>query len=105
MKKNEKNKVRAICKNAQCPWMVYASWLNDDCKTLKVKTVGPDHTCAMEVKNKFVTSNLIAKKYVHIWRSNPQWTFEAFAQQIRTDFSMWMHRSGSSIGQGALQGL
>ena len=84
----KKKKVKAVCKDAQYPWMVYASWLNDDCKTFKVKTVGPNHTCAMVVKNKFMTSNLLAKKYVDIWRSNPEWTFEGFAQQIRTDFSM-----------------
>ena len=50
-KNKNKNKIRVVCKDAQCPWMVYASWLNDDCKTFKVKTVGPDHTCVMVVKN------------------------------------------------------
>ena len=87
--KNEKiNKVKSICTVANFPWMVYASWLNDDFTTFKVKTLNPYHKCAMVFKNKFLSSYLIAKKYVDTWRGNLERSFTGFSQQVRTDLNM-----------------
>ena len=44
-------------------------------KTFKIKTLNDEHTCAMSFKNKFVSSKVIAQKYVGQWRENPYWNF------------------------------
>ena len=61
--KNDKHRVRAVCKSEACNWFVYASWLSDN-RTFQIKTLCTEHTCAMSFNNKFVNSRLIAEKYV-----------------------------------------
>ena len=54
--KNEKEKIKAICKAPDCEWMVYASWLNSDHKIFKLKTLHEEHSCAMTFRNKAVST-------------------------------------------------
>ncbi|KAL5549616.1 hypothetical protein UlMin_004847 [Ulmus minor] len=82
--KNDPNRVRAVCKAEGCKWFVFASWLSDH-MTFKVKSLQDEHTCAMVFKNKFVTSRMIAEKYVDQWRANPEWNFGGMSQQLRVD--------------------
>ena len=82
---NDKNKIKASCKSPDCQWIVFASWLNTDFKTFKVKTLEPDHTCAMTFRNMFLSSEMIEKKYLNQWRVNTEWNFDGFAQQLRMD--------------------
>ncbi|KAK2654694.1 hypothetical protein Ddye_014550 [Dipteronia dyeriana] len=60
-KKNDPNRIRAICENEGCKWFVYGSWLTDK-RTFKIKSMGDEHTCAMTFTNKFVNSKMIANK-------------------------------------------
>ncbi|KAK2657928.1 hypothetical protein Ddye_010980 [Dipteronia dyeriana] len=63
-KKNDPNRIRAICEKEGSKWFVYGSWLNDK-RTFKIKSMGDEHTCAMTFTNKFVNSKMIANKYVN----------------------------------------
>ena len=67
--------------------MVYASWMNIDHKTFKVKTLHDEHTCAVTFRNKAVSTTWLAKKYLNQWRANPNWSFAGFEQQLRDDTS------------------
>ena len=58
---NDKNKIKASCKLPDCQSMIYASWLNIDFKTFKVKILGPDHTYAMTFRNRFLSLEMITK--------------------------------------------
>ena len=78
--KNNKDKIKASCKSEECKWMVYASWLNTDHKTFKVKTLYDEHTCAMTFQNKALSTSFLTKKYLNQWRANPKWTFVGFEQ-------------------------
>ncbi|KAK3188542.1 hypothetical protein Dsin_028103 [Dipteronia sinensis] len=71
-KKNDSNMVRAVCMAKCCKWFVFASMLVDH-KTFKIKSLNDEHTYAMSFKNKFVSSKLIAEKYIGQWRENPNW--------------------------------
>ena len=90
--KNDQHRVRAVCKSQACNWFMYASWLSDH-KTFQIKTLCTEHTCAMSFKNKFVNSKLIAEKYVHQWRANPDWNYAGMSAQLRIytnmDASKW----------------
>ncbi|KAK0590542.1 hypothetical protein LWI29_028567 [Acer saccharum] len=86
-KKNDQHRIRAVCKSEACNWFVYASWLSDH-KTFQIKTLCTEHTCAMSFKNKFVNSKLIAEKYVHQWRANPDWNYAGMSAQLRIDTNM-----------------
>ena len=85
--KNDKDKIKASCKFEDCKWMVYASWLNTNHKTFKVKTLHNEHTCAITFPNKALNTSGLAKKYLNQWRANQKWSFVGFEQQLRDDTS------------------
>ena len=78
--KNDKDKIKVSCKSEECKWMVYASWLNTDHKTFKVKTLHAEHKCAMTFRNKALSTYWLAKKYLNQWRANPEWSFAGLEQ-------------------------
>ncbi|KAL5570950.1 hypothetical protein UlMin_020547 [Ulmus minor] len=80
-KVNDRDRVRAVCNNDGCEWMVFASLMGDDKKTFKLKTLNDKHTCAMVFKNRFVNSRRIAERYVGQWSANPDWNYSGVAQQ------------------------
>ncbi|KAK2644972.1 hypothetical protein Ddye_020167 [Dipteronia dyeriana] len=105
--KNDKHRVRAVCKSEACNWFVYASWLSDH-KTFQIKTLCNEHTCAMSFKNKFVNSRLIAEKYVDQWRVNPDWSFAGMSAQLRIDTNMdaskWQFYRAKHAAKGMIDG-
>ncbi|KAK1555460.1 hypothetical protein Q3G72_026756 [Acer saccharum] len=84
LKKNDPNRIIAVCKTECCKWFVFASWLEDQ-KTFKIKSLNDEHTCAISFKKKFVSSKLIAEKYLWQLRENPDWNFAGMSQQLRVD--------------------
>ncbi|XP_012852893.1 PREDICTED: uncharacterized protein LOC105972477 [Erythranthe guttata] len=71
-KKNDKDKVRAICKHKGCPWMIYASQIRGEL-TLQVKTIHSVHECTRKEKVTAATSNWLASKYQDKLRTDPNW--------------------------------
>lgn len=78
IKKKERRKVRAICKEP-CKWTLYASMLQNE-NTLQIKTLIPAHTCNRSSVNRNVTAKFLAKIYVNKIRSNPNWPIESFQE-------------------------
>ncbi|KAK1581406.1 hypothetical protein Q3G72_005768 [Acer saccharum] len=106
-KKNDPNRIRAVCMGEGCQWFVYASWLADH-KTFKIKSLVDEHTCVMSFRNKFVNSKMIAEKYVGQWRVNPDWNFAGLSQQLRTDTSVdasvWQYYRARKAARQMIQG-
>ncbi|KAK0605360.1 hypothetical protein LWI29_025847 [Acer saccharum] len=79
-----------------------------DYKTFKIKSLADEHTCVISFKNKFVSSKLIAKKYVGQWRVNPDWNFTRLSQQLRTDTSVdasvWQYYRARNAARQMIQG-
>ncbi|KAK4849536.1 hypothetical protein QYF36_025897 [Acer negundo] len=106
-KKNDPNRVRAVYMGEGCQWFVYESWLADH-KTFKIKSLVDEHTCVMSFKNKFVSSKMIAEKYVGQWRVNPDWNFAGLSQQLRidtnVDTSIWQYYRARKAARQMIQG-
>ncbi|KAL4382936.1 hypothetical protein GQ457_15G019750 [Hibiscus cannabinus] len=62
---NDKRRLRAICKDATCPWNIWASKIDADNETFQIKTFKDVHTCAKVMKNPNITCKFIAKTYLH----------------------------------------
>ena len=62
-KVNDRNRVRAVCKDESCKWVCYASEMKDT-KTFQIRTYVPKHTCARTNKNRFCTATWMSNKYL-----------------------------------------
>lgn len=51
-KKNDKNRIRAECKDEKCKWTCFAS-LFDSSDTFMIKTYRPQHTCGRSNENRY----------------------------------------------------
>ncbi|KAK3014283.1 hypothetical protein RJ639_009690 [Escallonia herrerae] len=56
--------------------------------TMKIKRLGPEHTCGKTDKNYFTNSALLAKRYVNDFRSNPKWPLYSIRETIKRDFGV-----------------
>ncbi|KAK1589251.1 hypothetical protein Q3G72_031983 [Acer saccharum] len=69
-KKNDKNRIRAVCNDERCKWFVFGSWLADG-KTFKIKSLIDEHTCAMCFKNRSAAREMIQgsikDQYSKLW--------------------------------------
>ncbi|XP_074356578.1 uncharacterized protein LOC141696322 [Apium graveolens] len=71
-RKSDRTRVRAVCQ-PPCPWTLFAS-LNFD-KSMQIKFVRPDHTCARE-------------KYLPEFRINPHMPIKAFHKTVLKDLQI-----------------
>ena len=60
-KKNDRERVRAKCKEQECKWKIFCSW-NKGEKCFQVKTFNSEHSCARVFKNKTAKKKWISKK-------------------------------------------
>ncbi|CAL8095357.1 unnamed protein product [Prunus armeniaca] len=84
--RNAALKLKAVCGDPDCGWMIYASKMQHD-KTLQVKTYVGEHTCTQVWENPTVKSTWISKKYVDSLKSNPQWPVRSFKQAVEKDYN------------------
>ncbi|XP_012852538.1 PREDICTED: uncharacterized protein LOC105972143 [Erythranthe guttata] len=75
-KKNDPDRVRVICKDENCEWMVYASNKHGE-NTMQVNTVGAEHSCSRQNKVSAANSIFLAKKYHDHIRTNPSWPIKS----------------------------
>ena len=59
--KNDRERVRAKCKEQECKWEIFCSW-NKGEKCFQVKTFNSEHSCARVFKNKTAKKKWISKK-------------------------------------------
>lgn len=84
-KKNERRRVRAVCRPS-CPWTCFASSIGNDRSdtSLVVKTFNGVHTCSKVFQKKWVTDNWLADKYASKWNANSKWKRSSFDKEVRT---------------------
>jgi len=59
--KQDKIRCRAVCKNANCNYVVHCSKVADN-QTFKIKTLSGDHTCAKTLNKSVATSKWVSKE-------------------------------------------
>ncbi|XP_042029963.1 uncharacterized protein LOC121776875 [Salvia splendens] len=75
----------ATCKSP-CKW--FCSWsivkMNG---TVVIKKLEPDHTCPRAMRNKIVTSNWIARKYLHVFILRPEFSCKELGKDLMQRFA------------------
>ncbi len=95
-KKNDKRRVRVVCK-AGCPWLLVAGKYKDGPRA-QIRRFEDRHTCARQVTNKFANYKWIVEEYLEVIRSNPEIPLAALVDLIRRDHNIKIHRS--KVGRG-----
>ncbi|KAL6134418.1 hypothetical protein ACLB2K_066649 [Fragaria x ananassa] len=70
--KNDKVRLKAICKQDNCPFLLFASKLQHE-DTLKIKEWIPRHTCNRTFNNTMVRMKLLVRKFKDRIALNPDW--------------------------------
>ncbi|RYR14193.1 hypothetical protein Ahy_B04g070792 isoform D [Arachis hypogaea] len=68
--KNDKVRVRAVCKSEDCPWVVYCACNKQD-GSWQIKTLVDNHTCPRRRKNRAATQTWTLSKLVPKLRKHP----------------------------------
>ncbi|RYR49984.1 hypothetical protein Ahy_A07g036518 [Arachis hypogaea] len=69
-KKNDTTRCRVVCKNEDCPWMVFCSYSKPN-ECWQIKTFNDDHTCERTFKNRCATKSWITDVVVKKVRKLP----------------------------------
>ncbi|XP_052108715.1 uncharacterized protein LOC127741122 [Arachis duranensis] len=68
--KNDRVRVRAVCKSDDCPWVVYCACNSKDL-SWQIKTLVDNHTCPRKRKNRAATQTWTLSKLVPKLRKHP----------------------------------
>ncbi|KAK1299330.1 hypothetical protein QJS10_CPB14g00665 [Acorus calamus] len=87
--KNERNRVTAKCRVADCSWRIHASELQDHV-TFEVRTLNDIHSCTSvnKVGNEMVTSGWLAQKIVPIIHRTPELGASKLKNEIQTKYNL-----------------
>ncbi|RYR24851.1 hypothetical protein Ahy_B02g058401 [Arachis hypogaea] len=77
-KKNDTTRCRMVCKNEDCPWMVFCSYSKPN-RYWQIKTFNDDHTCERTFKNRCATRSWVTDVLVKKVRKLP--TFRHYAHE------------------------
>ncbi|CAL9010684.1 unnamed protein product [Prunus brigantina] len=69
--RNEKYKLKAICKAMSCPWQIYVAWKNPTDRSLVVKYYNLNHNYVRVFENTQASSNWLRDKFLPRIQSNP----------------------------------
>lgn len=84
LKKNDKDKIQAICKHETCPWIVYASKMGKEA-TLQVKSLHAVHECTRKERVGCATSKWLADKYNDKLRTDPKWPIQSMMTVVQKE--------------------
>ncbi|RYR50854.1 hypothetical protein Ahy_A06g025857 [Arachis hypogaea] len=93
--KNDRNRLRAVCKVKECGWVIFASKDRDD-TCWKVKTFRDDHSCAREDKNRAANRNWVASKLVKKVRKYPNFRHCDANTFFKTKYDLSLNRNSIS---------
>ncbi|XP_008245107.1 PREDICTED: uncharacterized protein LOC103343214 [Prunus mume] len=81
--KNDKMRVKAICRGGlKCPFVLYASQLNQDVQTFAIKKLSLEHTCERVEKLKFANPKWICERFSSKIKRNTYWNLKAFQGEV-----------------------
>ncbi|XP_057779569.1 uncharacterized protein LOC130998153 [Salvia miltiorrhiza] len=76
-----KDQCEAYCEEP-CQWRIYASIKKKE-KSLVVKILGKDHTCAFAIGNKQASYKWLGEEYTEVFRVRPQMCVEDFRNDVK----------------------
>jgi len=85
--KNEKKRIRAICRWKGCPWLLYASH-NSRSDWFQIVTYNPNHACCPQLKNKRLSTSRICEIYESTIKANPSWKARAMKETVQEDMGV-----------------
>jgi len=90
--KNDKERARAKCAQADCRWEIYCSWSKVN-QSFQVKTYYPDHTCCRGFKNKQATRKWVVNKLQHQIKIQPSITYSECFDYMKREFGILVNDS------------
>ncbi|XP_074305839.1 uncharacterized protein LOC141641060 [Silene latifolia] len=79
---------KCTCKvKRKCKYRLYATRL-DDGLTFQIRSLNLEHVCAFTTKNRMVTSEYIAEKYLETWRNDPNWSLIGVQSRVKFDLGV-----------------
>ncbi|KAK6137007.1 hypothetical protein DH2020_029250 [Rehmannia glutinosa] len=89
---NHRFKVQAKCKHKTCPWVIYASKVQNE-DTIQVKTYVGTHKCPRSLKVSHATPSFLANMYKDRIMTDPRWPIDSMmtnhAKDIKLVFNKW----------------
>ncbi|KAL3522551.1 hypothetical protein ACH5RR_015385 [Cinchona calisaya] len=86
-KKNDSNKVSAICRR-KCGWKIYASYYRGT-KAFQIKSIkGTPHRCPWSFKNMSANSRWLANNFRKELCDDPKWDLKGFKRTVRRRFKL-----------------
>ena len=87
LKKNDKQRVRAVCSKDGCPWLMYGSY-DKSTESFHLKTYKAEHTCGISLKNKRVRSTTIAERFGATLKAAPGIKVHALKELVRKEMGI-----------------
>ncbi|KAM5576700.1 hypothetical protein ABKV19_007515, partial [Rosa sericea] len=82
--KNDRKRVRAICKSQDCPFELYASRMQHE-ESLMIKTYEPEHKCSRVFDNSMFSAKYLTKRFMERIKLNSGWKPESLAQTMSSE--------------------
>ena len=82
LKKNDPNRVRAVCEGGNCKWVCFASPFRNT-GTWVIKTYNDAHECGRSQTNRFMNSKWLAKNYMSEFKDNENWDVNNFISKVK----------------------
>ncbi|CAL8084608.1 unnamed protein product [Prunus armeniaca] len=90
--RNEKYKLKAVCKAVSCPWQIYVAWKNPTDRSLVVKYYNPNHNCVTVFENTQASSKWLTKKFLPRIQSNPTMPPQSIVNASSSEFKVGISR-------------
>ncbi|KAM5552368.1 hypothetical protein ABKV19_026961, partial [Rosa sericea] len=82
--KNDRRRVRAICKAQDCPFELYASRMQHE-ESLMIKTYEPKHKCTRVFDNSMLSAKYLTKRFMERIKLNSGWKTESLPQTMTSE--------------------
>ncbi|CAL8990479.1 unnamed protein product [Prunus brigantina] len=90
--RNEKYKLKAVCKAVSCPWQIYVSWKNPTDRSMLVKYYNPNHNCVRVFQNTQASSKWLTEKFLPRLQSNPTMPPQSIVNAASSEFKVGISR-------------
>ena len=92
LKKNDPNRVRAVCEGGNCKWVCFASPFRNT-GTWVIKTYNDAHECGRSQTNRFMNSKWLAKNYMSEFKDNENWDVNNFISKVKDNHGVECSKS------------
>ncbi|XP_008238331.1 PREDICTED: uncharacterized protein LOC103336980 [Prunus mume] len=90
--RNQKYKLKAVCKAMSCPWQIYVAWENPTDQSLVVKYYNLNHNCVRVFENTQASSKCLRDKFLPRIQSNPTMPLQSIVNSASSEFKVGISR-------------